>query len=132
VITLDRFAGEELDELRGEILLRSANKKPAIELLRATADALSSRRGADALEELYLLEHIAGVAREQQQWELAQYAATLMLSFDPSYFGAHYAAALVARHNGQTPKFQQESALARKLWARADPGLPELSQHGAQ
>jgi len=128
VMTFERFAGEELDELRGEILLRSADKKPANDLLRATANSLSSRRGADALEELYLLERIAGIARGQEQWELAQHAATLMISFDPNYFGAHYAAALVARHNGDATKSQEEFATAKKLWTHADPGLPELSE----
>ena len=115
----------------GEILLRSADKKPGNELLRATADTLSSRRGADAWEELYLLEHIARIAREQQQWELAQHAATLMISFDPNYFGAHYAAALVAQHNGDAAKTQGEFATAKKLWANADSGLPELTKLSA-
>jgi hypothetical protein len=128
VMTFERYAGEELAELRGEILLRSADKKPANDLLRATADTLSSRRGADALEELYLLEHIARIAREQQQWELAQHAATLMISFDPNYFGAHYATALVAQHAGDAAKTQEEFATAKKLWAHGDPGLPELSR----
>jgi hypothetical protein len=56
------------------------------------------------LEELYLLEHIARIAREPQQWELAQHAATLMISFDPNCFGAHYAAARVAQHTLATPQ----------------------------
>ena len=64
VMTFERFAGEELDELRGEILLRSADKKPANDLLRAVADTLSARRGVEALEELYLLKHIAEIARK--------------------------------------------------------------------
>jgi tetratricopeptide (TPR) repeat protein len=126
VMTLERFAGEELNELRGEILLRSAYKKPGKDLLHATADTLSSRRGADALEELYLLEHIARIAREQQQWELAQHAATLMIAFDPNYFGSHYGAALVAQHSGEAVKAQEEFATAKKLWAHADPGLSEF------
>jgi tetratricopeptide (TPR) repeat protein len=131
VMTLERFAGEELDELRGELLLRSADKKPGNDLLRAAADTLSSRRGADALEELYLLEHIARIAREQQRWELAQHAAALMMAFDPNYFGAHYAAALVAQHHGDAAKTQEEFATAKKLWSHADPGLPELSRLNA-
>jgi hypothetical protein len=131
VMTFERFAGEELEELRGEILLRSADKKPGNDQLRATANTLSSRRGADALEELYLLEHIARIAREQQQWELARHAAALMITFDSNYFGAHYAAALVAQHNGDAAKTQEEFATAKKLWAHADPGLPELSQLNA-
>jgi tetratricopeptide (TPR) repeat protein len=131
VMTFERFAGEELEELRGEILLRSADKKPGNDQLQATANTLSSRRGADALEELYLLEHIARIAREQQQWELARHAAALMITFDSNYFGAHYAAALVAQHNGDAAKTQEEFATAKKLWAHADPGLPELSQLNA-
>jgi len=125
------LAGEELNELRGEILLRAADKERAKDLLRTTADTLASRRGADALEELYLLERIARIAREQQQWELAQYAAALMISFDPNYFGSHYAAALVAQHNGDAAKTQEELATAKKLWLHADTGLPELSQLNA-
>jgi tetratricopeptide (TPR) repeat protein len=125
------LAGEELNELRGEILLRAADKERAKDLLRTTADTLASRRGADALEELYLLERIARIAREQQQWELAQYAAALMISFDPNYFGSHYAAALVAQHNGDAAKTQEELATAKKLWVHADTGLPELSQLNA-
>jgi tetratricopeptide (TPR) repeat protein len=131
VMTFERYAGEELAELRGEILLRFVDKKAANDLLRATANTLSSRRGADALEELYLLEHIARIAREQQQWELAQHAATLMISFDPNYFGAHYAAALVAQHDGDAAKIQGEFATAKKLWAHADSGLPELTKLSA-
>lgn len=131
VVTFERFAGDELEEFRGELLLRSASKKQANDLLSATADALSSRRGADALEELYLLEHIARIAREQQQWELAQHAAALMITFDPNYFGAHYAAALVAQHHRDSVKTQEEFAAAKKLWGHADPGLLELSQISA-
>jgi len=131
VVTFERFAGEELDELRGELLLRSSARKQATDLLSATANALSSRRGADALEELYLLEHIARIAREQQQWELAQQAVALMIAFDPNYFGAHYAAALVAQHSGDTAKTKEEFASAKKLWTYADPGLPELAQLNA-
>jgi tetratricopeptide (TPR) repeat protein len=128
VVTFERFAGEQVDELRGEILLRSADKKAGNDLLRETATGLASRRGADALEELYLLEHIAKVARNQQQWELADYCANLMISFDPNYFSAHYATALVAQHKREAAKVQQEFTTAKQLWAHADPGLPELSQ----
>ncbi len=37
VVTFERFAGEQADELRGELLLRSADKKAGNDLLRATA-----------------------------------------------------------------------------------------------
>jgi tetratricopeptide (TPR) repeat protein len=128
VATFERIAGDQLNELKGELLLRSADKKPANDLLRQTAESLASHRGADALEELYLLEHIARVARQQQQWELAEKTAQMMMDFDPNYFGAHYAAALMAEHNGNVAKSHQEMAAAKQLWSHADPGLTELSQ----
>ena len=131
VVTFERFAGEQVDELRGEILLRSADKKAGNDLLHETAATLASRRGADALEELYQLEQIAKVAREQQQWELAEYCAALMMAFDTNYFGAHYASALVAQHKGDAAKVQEEFSAAKQLWAHADPGLPELSNVNA-
>jgi hypothetical protein len=136
VVSFDRFTADQLNELRGEVGLRSVGKsddktddnKQANDLLRQTADSLASHRGADALAELYLLEHIARIAREQQQWSLAQYTVILMMNFDPSYFGAHYAAALVAAHEGNIAKQQQEMATAKELWSHADPGLKELAQ----
>jgi len=128
VVTFQRVAGDQLDELRGEILLHSADIKQGSALLLKTAESLASHRGADALAELYLLEHIARVAREQQQGELAQQTAGLMMSFDSDYFGAHYAAGLVAEHNGDAAKAHQEMATAKQLWVHADPGLVELSQ----
>ena len=128
VMTFAGLAGGQLDELKGEILLRSADKKQANDLLQNTAESLAAHRSADALAELFLIEHIARIAREQQQWELAGRAVELMLAFDSNYFGAHYAAGLVAEHNGDIAKARQEMILAKQLWGRADPGLAELSQ----
>ena len=132
VVSFERMAGDQLNELRGEILLRTADKKEANAMLLKTAESLASHRGADALAELYLLEHIARVARQQQQWELAERAAGLMMAFDAEYFGAHYAAGLVAEHNGDTAKVRQEMATAKQKWSHADPGLIELTQVGAK
>ncbi len=130
VVTFERIADDQLNEVRGELLLRASNqtsKPKANELLRQAAESLASHRGADALAELYLLEHIASVAREQQQWELAAHCAELMMAFDPNYFGARYAAALIAGHTGDTAKNYSEMAVARKLWSHSDPNLPELA-----
>ena len=131
VVTFERVAGDQLNEVKGEILLRapdatSADTKQGDDLLRQAADSLASHRGADALAELYLLEHIARVAREQQQWDLAGHTAELMTAFDANYFGSRYAAALMAAHNGDGEKARQELSVAKHLWSRADPGLPEL------
>ena len=130
VVSFDRVAGDQLNEVRGEILLRSrktADIQRANDLLRDAAESLASHRGADALAELYLLEHIARIAREQQQWELAAHAAELMMAFDPNYFGARYAAAMMAIHNGDAAKAHQEAAAAKQLWSHADPNLIELA-----
>src|SRR4029077_18550022 len=94
VVTFERMVENQLSEVKGEALLRTADKKQADDLLLKAAESLGSHRVADALEELYLLEQIARVAREQQQWELAERTAQMMMEFDPKYFGAHYAAAL--------------------------------------
>lgn len=130
VVTFDRVAGDQLNEVKGELLLRDASdadQKQGADLLREAADSLSSHHGADALAELYLLEHIGKVARQQGKWVLARHVADLMLAFDPNYFGSHYAAAQVAEHGGDTAKASQEMAAAKGLWKRADPGLPELT-----
>jgi hypothetical protein len=131
VVSFDRFTGDQLNELRGELQLHSYRHdslKQADELLSKTADSVASHRGADALAELYLLEHIARIAREQQQWELAKHSAELMMTFDPSYFGAHYAAALIAEHHGDSARQHKEMAAAQQLWSHADPNLRELAQ----
>ena len=52
----------------------------------------------------------------------------MLMDFDPNYFGAHYAAAFVAEHNGNVAKSHQEMAAAKQLWSHADPGLTEHSQ----
>ena len=132
VVTFERVAGDQLNEVKGEILLRapdatSADTKQGDDLLRQAADSLASHRGADALAELYLLEHIARVAREQQRWDLAGHTAELMMGFDANYFGSRYAAALMAAHNGDGEKARLELSVAKHLWSRADPGLPELA-----
>jgi tetratricopeptide (TPR) repeat protein len=121
-----RLVDNQLGELRGEVLLRSSDVERAGTLLREVAGSLASHRGADALEELYLLEHIARIAREREQWELAEHASQLMTAFDPSYFGAHYAGGLMAEHNRDAAKARQEMAAAKELWRRADPALAEL------
>ena len=132
VVSFDRFTGDQLNELRGELQLHGDRgedvRKQANELLRKTADSLASHRGADALAELYLLEHIARIAREQEQWQLAHDTADLMMTFDPNYFGAHYAAALLATRDGNAAKQRQEMATARQLWSHADPDLRELAR----
>ena len=60
-------------------------------------------------------------------WELAGRIAQLMTEHDPSYFGSHYALALVAQNAGDAATSRQEFDLALKAWATADKDLPELA-----
>jgi hypothetical protein len=83
--------------------------------------------GPDAwAQALFTLEAIARAAREAADWELAAWAARQMLDHDANYAGAHYALALVAHHDGNRSAARAELDQTRKLWAQADPGLPEL------
>ena len=131
-VTFERIAGDQLNEVKGEVLLRAPDAtavdlKQGDDLLRQAADSLSSHRGADALAELYLLEHIGRVARERDRWELAAHAADLMAAFDQNYFGSRYAAGLVAEHLGNAAKAGHEMSAAKELWKRADAGSPEMA-----
>ena len=132
VVTFERIAGDQVNEVKGELLVRSPDSTDADttkgeDLLRQAADSLASHRGADALAELYLLEHIGRVARERGRWVLAGHVADLMTAFDANYFGSRYATGLVADHNGDKVKAGQAMSAARELWKRADPGLPEMA-----
>lgn len=53
------------------------------------------------------------------------------MTFDPNYFGAHYAAALLAEHEGNAAKQHQEKGTAQQLWVHVDPDLKELAQVSA-
>jgi hypothetical protein len=78
------------------------------------------------VQALFTLDAVARAAREAGDWELAAWAARQMIEHDSNYAGSHYAAALVAQHNGDLPTAQAEFALAEKLWAGADAELAEL------
>ena len=85
--------------------------------------------GPDAwLQALFDMEAFARVARDSGAWELAEYTARQMIEHDPSYAGGYYALGLVADHNGDAASVRQQFAKAERLWAKADPDLPEL-QH---
>ena len=49
-----------------------------------------------------------------------------MIEHDPNYAGAHYALALVARHQGDAVSARAQFDLAAKYWKNADADLPEL------
>ncbi|MEP6708416.1 MAG: hypothetical protein ABJC05_12895, partial [Pyrinomonadaceae bacterium] len=118
-----------VDELRGEILLRSGRIGAGVAILRDWEGAMRAVPGPDAwILALFRLESMAHVAREVGEWEFAEYTARQMLEHDASYAGSHFALALVAEHKGDLETKRIEFTAAEKLWARADADLPELRQ----
>ena len=122
-----------------------AQTKPAVELLRASlrlrADPSEANRavfvkliaslratlGPDAwIQALFTLDGIARMARGAGDWELARIATQNMLDHDPEYAAGHYAAALLAEHQGDKAKTKAALERARQLWGKADSDFPEM------
>ena len=116
-----------LQQLQGEFLLRTGQAAKGQAALRQVASDVRAAPGPDAwVQALFTLEAIARAARETGDWEFAAWTARQMFEHDPNYAGTHYALGLVAQHNGDSAAMRAEFAQARRLWSRADPGLPEL------
>ncbi len=110
--------------LRAEILLREKNWDKANALMEKIEEEIVAVPGPDAWSEaLFRLESIARVAREMDDWELAEATAKKMIQHDPSYAGGYRALGLVAEHRGDAPTAKQEFATAEKLWSKADAEL---------
>src|SRR6266516_1924944 len=118
-----------VDELRGEILLRSGHAVEGVPMLKDWERAMRAVPGPDAwILALFRLDSMARLSRKVGEWEFAEYTARQMLEHDASYAGSHFALALVAEHKGDLETKRNEFAAAEKLWARADADLPELRQ----
>jgi Tfp pilus assembly protein PilF len=61
-------------------------------------------------------------------WELAGRMARQMLEHDPHYAGSHYAMGLVAEAAEDKAAAAAAFKEAARLWAKADPDLPELAE----
>jgi hypothetical protein len=113
--------------LRGGIALGSGQKDEAESKFKFVQSQMMPRGSmADAISLLFIIQQMAQEARESNDWDLAEHTARQMLAFDPEYAGGHFAMALVAEHNGAADQMRQEFGTAEKLWASADPDLPEL------
>ena len=118
-----------LEVLRGEIMLRSDRRAEGSAMLKDVQRKIRALPGPDNwIMALFRLEQIAHTARAAGDWELAEFTARQMLEHDQFYAGAHYALALVAEHRGDAGTQRREFATAEKLWAKADPNLPELAR----
>jgi tetratricopeptide (TPR) repeat protein len=123
------IAANALLALQGEFHLRTAAREKARATLDEVAKRLRAAPGPDAwAQALFSLDAIARAARAVGDWELAGRMARHMVEHDPSYAGGHYAVGLVAEHDGDIAAARTAFAEALKLWAKADPDLPELAE----
>jgi tetratricopeptide (TPR) repeat protein len=122
-----------LQALQGKFFLRTGQKDKGRTMLEGVAKTVRALPGPDAwTQALFTLEGIARAARDAGAWDIADWAARQMLEHDPNYAGSHYAAALVAAHNGDQAAAKNAFDLARKYWKNADRDLPELAAIGRQ
>lgn len=110
--------------LRAEILLREKNWTQGNRLMEEVEKEIGAVPGPDAWSEtLFQFEYIARIAREVDDWELAEHTARKMVEHDPSYAGGYLALGLVAEHQGDTLSAKQDFTTAEKLWNKADAEL---------
>lgn len=116
-----------IDMLRGELLLRDGEASAARPILEKVAATLRATPGPDAwIQALFRLESIARLARDVEDWDLAEFMARQMLEHDAAYGGSHLALALVADHRKDAVSAAREFASAESYWKDADGDLPEL------
>jgi tetratricopeptide (TPR) repeat protein len=116
-----------VDTLRGELLLRDSARSEGRRVLEGVAASLRGMPGPDAwIQATFRLEAIARLAREMDEWELAEIVARQMLEHDPSYAGSHFALAQVAEHRGDAAGAARDYARAESHWSGADDDLAEL------
>lgn len=113
--------------LRAEIALSMHKFEGADEPLKQIETTLRAMPGPDSWSEsLFELESIARAAEQAADWPLVEYTGHQIIEHDPSYAGGYYVAGLVAEHGGDNSLAQSQFQKAGKLWAGADPNLPEL------
>ncbi len=116
-----------IELLRAEIALTSGSNEKARAQIQQAITGARELRGPDAWSlALFQMERMGRVARDQGDWALAEWIAAQMMEHDPAYGGAHWAMAEVAKRKGDAGAAKKHLAEAKKLWAQADPDLPEL------
>ena len=115
------------DGLRAALLLRAGQKAQAEAIFETVERRISAANGPDNWTQgLFHLEFLCGVARRENDWDLAGELANVMYQRAPDYAGSHYAMALVAQHNGSSETAAREFSAAVTFWSEADPDLSEL------
>jgi tetratricopeptide (TPR) repeat protein len=116
-----------VDTLRAEMHLRAGTRNEGAAIFTEVARRVRAAPGADAwIQALYRLESMARVARDTDNWELAEYIARQMIEHDNSYAGAHFALALAHEHRRDFDLARTELNTAITLWRKADTDLVEL------
>ena len=115
--------------LRADLLLAEKKTEEGEALAKDIEKLARALPGPDAWSAArFELEGIAKIAREADDWDLAEFTAQQMIQHDPHYAGGHFALGLVAKHKGDPASARQHFADAEKLWSKADKDLPELAQ----
>ncbi len=125
------FVEPYVEALRAEILLRRGKHAEARTIFKEVQRNMRAIPGPDAwMQAIYRLELIARIARENNDWELAEYTAQQMLDHDKHYGGSQYAMGLVEEHKGNQAAARDWMAKAKAAWSAADPGFldPKLQQ----
>jgi tetratricopeptide (TPR) repeat protein len=110
--------------LRAEILLRQKDFTRGNALMDKIVAEIVKVPGPDAWSEaLFQLEYIGKLAREVEDWDLAESTASKMVEHDPSYGGGYVALGLARKRQGQVGPAKEAFATAAKLLSKADSGL---------
>ena len=121
------FAAGTFAALQAELLVRTGQVARGDAMLRDTVRKLRMLTGPDArMDAVFTMERLARGMREAGQWDLAAWVAGQLMEFDPNYAGSHFASGRALEHAGNRDGARQAFAAAARLWAGADPGLPDL------
>lgn len=113
--------------LRGEVLLHDQKQAEADAVFKKIEAGIEALPEPDTwMETLFQLQFIAEVARQYQDWNLADFTARQMIEHDPSYAGGYYALGLAVEHSGNATLARRQFQMAGKFWSSADPDLPQL------
>lgn len=116
-----------IDILRAEIALSKGANADASKQIRAAITQARSLGGPDAWSlALFQMERMGRVARDQGDWELAEWIASQMMEHDGAYAGGWFAMAQIAKKKGDADSAKKHLTEAKKRWASADSDLPEL------
>jgi tetratricopeptide (TPR) repeat protein len=112
---------------QGEYLIRTGELRRGRSMLHEAIAKFDRQSNPDSwIHVLFAVEAVTRIARELDDWELADQMATRMQARDPEYAGTQYALGRVAEHSGDLPSARVAYARAIQLWKDADPRLREL------